>query len=141
MNITTKMKIVLGIIANLSVVYAGNLNACFEIAATRYQIPVQLLKAIAMTETKMNPYAINVNRNKTYDIGLMQINSSWLSKLNLVGINREDLLDGCKNIQVGAWILASNIKEYGFNKKAIGAYNSMTPSYQEAYARKVLSNL
>lgn len=121
--------------------YAVNTSTCFNIASKQYQIPVKLLKAIAKTETKFNPYAININKNKTYDIGLMQINSSWLPKLNRVGITQVDLLDGCKNIQVGAWILASNIKRYGFNSKAIGAYNSRNPIYQEIYARKILSNL
>ena len=71
----------------------------------------------------------------------MQINSTWLKKLNRVGITQADLLDGCKNIQIGAWILASNIKQYGFNNKAIGAYNSPTAANQECYARRVLSHL
>ena len=120
---------------------AASLDNCFAMASNQYQIPAKLLKAIAKTETGFDPYAININKNKSYDIGIMQINSSWLPKLNKVGITQADLLDGCKNIQIGAWILASNIKQYGFNNKAIGAYNSKTPRYQEIYARKVLSNL
>jgi soluble lytic murein transglycosylase-like protein len=121
--------------------WAMEFDRCFRLASTHYQIPTKLLKAIAKTETKLDPYAININVNKTYDIGIMQINSSWLTKLNRVGITQADLLDGCKNIQIGAWILASNIKQYGFNTKAIGAYNSPTPTNQERYARKVLSNM
>lgn len=121
--------------------HAVSMDRCFTIASTYYQIPSKLLRAIAKTETKFNPYAIHMNTNRTYDIGLMQINSTWLPKLNRVGISQSDLLDGCKNIQVGAWILASNIKQYGLNSKAIGAYNSPTQANQEKYARKVLSNL
>lgn len=121
--------------------YGLDLDHCYKMASTHYQVPSKLLKAIAKTETKFDPYAIHWNTNKTYDIGLMQINSTWLPKLNRVGITQADLFDGCKNIQVGAWILASNIKQYGFNNKAIGAYNSPTPINQERYARKVLSNL
>lgn len=120
---------------------AATLDKCFEMASSRYQIPVKLLKAIAKTETGLDPYALNINKNKSYDIGIMQINSSWLPKLSRVGITQLDLLDGCKNIQVGAWILASNIKQYGFNDRAIGAYNSQAPKYQAIYARKVLRNL
>lgn len=120
---------------------AKDFNKCFKVASNQYKIPEKLLIAIAKIETQLDPYAININKNRTYDIGLMQINSSWLKKLNGVGITQADLLDGCKNIQVGAWILASNIKQYGFNSKAIGAYNSRNPFYQERYARKVLSNL
>ena len=117
------------------------LESCFNLAERHYHIPKKLLKAIAKTETKFNPYAININKNKSYDMGIMQINSSWLSKLSRIGINKTDLFDGCKNIQIGAWILASNIKRYGFNAKAVGAYNSPTARNQEIYARKVLSNL
>lgn len=120
---------------------ATPLERCFNLAATTYGIPVNLLKAIAQTESRHNAYAINMNSNKSYDIGIMQINSSWLPKLNRIGVTQVDLFDGCKNIQVGAWILASNIKQYGFNRKAIGAYNAISPQKQEIYARKVLSNL
>lgn len=136
-----KLNLTIALFLIISNVMANDFNVCFRTASNHYKIPEKLLKAIAKIETKLDPYAININKNKTYDIGLMQINSTWLPKLNKAGISRDDLLDGCKNIQVGAWILASNIKQYGFNSKAIGAYNSRNPFYQEKYARKVLSNL
>lgn len=47
----------------------------------------------------------------------------------------------CKNIQVGAWILSENFKHYGFNDRAIGAYNSTDLQQQKIYAQKVLSNI
>lgn len=129
-------------------VFVGNVHAnsltierCFNIASERYQIPNKLLKAIAITETKMNPYAIGRNDNRTYDIGLMQINSSWLPKLSRVGVKQSDLLDPCTNIQIGAWILSDNIKRYGFGLKAIGAYNAVTNDKQQIYAQKVMNNM
>lgn len=118
-----------------------DLEQCFDIASIKYQIPNRLLKAIAKTETKMNPYAININKNHTYDIGLMQINSAWLPKLNKVGITTKDLLKPCNNIQIGAWILSQNIKEYGFNGTAIGAYNSSIPEYRRRYMELVMRNI
>ena len=117
------------------------MDKCFTLASKQYNVPAKLLRAIAKTETKLDQYAINVNKNHTYYIGIMQINSTWLKKLGRVGITQVDLINGCKNIQIGAWILASNIKQYGFNNRAIGAYNSPTAMYQERYARRVLSNL
>ena len=120
---------------------ALGLDKCFEIAANRYQIPSKLLKAIARTETKMNPVSVGINNNRTYDIGLMQINSSWLPKLQRVGITQKDLADPCNNIQIGAWILSDNIKRYGFGVKAIGAYNATTPRLQQKYADLVLNNM
>lgn len=134
-------RILCGLLLIQTFTYAAPLERCFNLASQTYGIPVDLLKAIAQTESKQNAYAINMNNNKSYDIGIMQINSSWLPKLSRIGISQVDLFDGCKNIQVGAWILASNIKQYGFNRKAIGAYNAVSPQKQEIYARKVLSNL
>lgn len=141
----TRMKISIILVSLLvlfsATTHALSLERCFSLASRTYGIPVDLLKAIAKTETGFNPYAINYNNNKSYDMGIMQINSYWLPKLSKIGITQADLFDGCKNIQVGAWILSSNIKQYGFNRKAIGAYNAVSPDKQEIYARKVLSNL
>ncbi len=121
--------------------HALRLDKCFDIAANRYQIPSKLLKAIAQTETKMKPVSIGLNNNRTYDIGIMQINWSWLSKLQRVGITQKDLVDPCNNIQIGAWILSDNIKRYGFGVKAIGAYNATTPQLQQKYADLVMKNM
>lgn len=120
---------------------ALDLEKCFDIAANRYQIPNKLLKAIARTETKMNPVSVGLNNNRTYDIGIMQINSSWLPKLQRVGITQKDLVDPCNNIQIGAWILSDNIKRYGFGLKAIGAYNATKPQLQQRYADLVMRNM
>lgn len=140
-KITKKLLIISGLSTVSFTVPAVPLERCFNEASLRYQIPEKLLKAIAHTETKMNPLALNYNKNGSYDMGIMQINSYWLPKLNRVGIQKEELFDGCKNIQVGAWILSENIKRYGFGLKAIGAYNATTPALQMKYANKVMKNM
>ena len=124
-----------------NIAYAISIDTCFNIASRHYEIPVKLLKAVAQTESRFDPLAINMNSNNSYDIGIMQINSYWLPKLSKVGIEKAELFDACKNIQIGAWILAQNIKQYGFNAQAIGAYNSPTPELQKIYASKVMRNL
>lgn len=112
---------------------------CFNQAALHYSIPPNLLKTIAIVESKMNPSVINIsNNNGTIDIGLMQVNSSWVKKLNRIGISQTDLLDGCINIQVGAWILAQNIKRYGLTAEAIGRYNSPNSYYKSQYIKNIL---
>ena len=37
---------------------------------------------IAKWESGLNPKAINFNQNNTVDVGLFQINSTWLKKCN-----------------------------------------------------------
>ena len=79
------------------------LGFCFGDAGEKYGISPALLESIARVESNLNPKAINKNRNGSYDIGLMQINSGWLQSMK-VGTN--DLLnDPCLNTMTGASIL------------------------------------
>jgi hypothetical protein len=97
---------------------------CWMEASDMYGIPVEVLIVIAQNESSLNPKARNTsNKNGTYDIGLMQINSAWLPTLKKFGISEETLNDPCVNLKVGAWVLANNAKVFGWNWTAIGAYN------------------
>ncbi len=96
---------------------------CWEAASQSNGIPVDVLKAVAKTESNFNPKAVNKNSNGTYDIGMMQINSGWLPKLEAYGLTEASLYDACTNLKVGAWILSNNAKKLGWNWNAIGAYN------------------
>lgn len=117
------------------------LDSCFKNAATQYGVNKSVLLAIAKTESNLNPNAISpLNANGTYDIGMMQINSSWLSRLKSLGISEVALKQGCTNIFVGAWILASNISQHGATWKAVGAYNARSENKQTIYAQKVQQN-
>ena len=71
----------------------------------------------------------------------MQINSSWLPTLRRFGIVEKDLYEPCVSIDVGAWILAHNIRSYGNTWAAVGAYNSPDPARGLQYALRVYRNL
>ncbi len=115
---------------------------CLDDAATYHNIYPALARAIAMHESRMNPRAIGpANSNGSYDIGLMQINSSWLPMLARYGISRDALLDGCVNAYVGTWILQQNIRQYGYNWEAVGAYNATTESKRQKYASAIYKQL
>lgn len=114
---------------------------CWDEAEERYGVSSELLFAIAKVESRLNPSAIGKNPNGTYDIGLMQINSSWLPKLKRYGITKKDLLDGCTSIHVGAWILSDNIARHGLSWTAIGAYNAKTEWKRARYANLVYKEL
>lgn len=120
---------------------SGQANACWEEAAARYGVNAHILYAIAKTESSLNPRAINRNKNGSYDIGLMQINSSWFPTLRKYGVEEQHLLEPCVSIHVGAWILAQNIQRLGNSWDAVGAYNSSKPEIRHRYAQKVYKNL
>ena len=126
--------------------FTGAVNAdCFARAADRHNVPADLLRAIACVESNHNPHAINQNSNGSTDVGVMQINSLWLSSLSDFDIEPDHLWDMCTNIHVGAWVLAQKIDAFGYTWRAIGAYNAGlkdTPFRERLrydYAKKVYS--
>lgn len=99
-------------------------QACWDEAARYHGLDPWLLYAVAYVESTHNPNVISKpNRNGTYDIGLMQINSVHLPRLQRYGITQSTLMDACASTYVGAWIMADNIRRYGWSWQAIAAYN------------------
>ena len=97
---------------------------CFEEAAAHYNISPKLLRSIAQVESSFNFRAYNENKNeldeiKSRDYGLMQINSSWFSRLAEFNV-----YEPCFNVSLGFWILASNFVSNGYNWNSVGAYNA-----------------
>lgn len=100
---------------------------CFDAAGAATGTSPALLRAIAKAESGLNPRAVNdrhFSTTKTMDIGLMQINTSWLPALQRYGITTSSLYDPCTNVTVGAWILSDLIQRLGDNWDAVGAYNA-----------------
>jgi len=118
-------KVVFRLILLVGISYGENLYECFQRAERIHGVPQELLLAIAKTESSLNPRALNKNRNGTYDIGIMQVNTSNIKLLKRAGIIEEarELWIPCKNIEAGAYILKLCIKRYGLNWKAVDCYN------------------
>lgn len=109
---------------------------CINQAAVTYHVPATMIVSVMKIENGQNGMAIK-NKNGTYDLGVMQINSSWLPKLKKHGIDKATLQhDGCMNVMVGSWILAQGIaKSEGW--VGLGNYHSATPKHNERYRERV----
>jgi len=84
----------------------------------------------------------SLNKNGTYDYGIMQINDDTikdLKKRSGLSYTIEQIRDdACTNIDVSAKILAMKIKEARGNvKKGIGDYNSRNEPHHSIYLNKV----
>lgn len=64
---------------------------CIDDAAAYHHVNPSLARAIASVESSFSPVAYHLNSNGSEDIGLMQINSSWLPTLSRFGISRASL--------------------------------------------------
>lgn len=114
---------------------------CMAAASERYQVPYDLLRAIARTEGGAVG-TVARNKNGSADLGVMQINTIHLPFLARFGITRDVLVhDACVNVHVGAWILQRELGRGGDYWTNVGAYNSRTPVHNERYRAKVWKNL
>jgi len=123
--------------------YQERLQVCFQEAGSYYGVSPLLLWGIAKVESNFNPYAVNRNRDGSYDLGLMQINSRWfkeLKRLGFIGSERE-LYDPCKAVWAGAYILARCVSDYGYTWEAVGCYHSRSVKRNRWYARKVYEKI
>lgn len=110
---------------------------CINEAAVIYQVPAKLIVSVLTTEQGKVGLAKR-NQNGSYDLGPMQINTSWWPNLSRYGIRQEDVrYNPCVNVKVGAWILADAISGGKDFLSGIGNYNSHTPRYNAHYVQLV----
>ena len=113
-------------------------------AAQHYNIHKEILNAILSVEGGRTGMKKR-NSNGSYDMGPMQINSSWLPELRRRGISEYEVAnDYCTNILVGTWILARELRRAGIPPintaefwQTIGRYNSRDPYFSSRYAVRV----
>lgn len=118
-----------------------DLDAIFEAASEKYGVPVNLLKAVAKTESNFSP-------NATSSCGAMGIMQLMPGTAQSLGVS--DAYDPEQNIMGGAKYLSGLLSRFGGNTSlAVAAYNagpgSVTkyngiPPYTETqnYVKKVL---
>lgn len=114
---------------------------CINEAAIAYHLPAKLIIAVLETERgKLG--GITINKNGTFDIGPMAINSLWLPELKKFGITQQDIqFDACSNLKVGVWILSKKIARRNNLSVGVGDYHSHSAELNRIYYDKVKINL
>ena len=94
-------------------------QSCFEIAASLHAVPLDVLLAVAATESNWNPDA----RSHANAHGIMQI--QWPGTARHLGVDRvSELYNPCLNIELGARYLRELIdRNDGDLDRALAAYN------------------
>jgi soluble lytic murein transglycosylase-like protein len=117
---------------------------CVEQAALRYRLPPTLIQAVLAVEGGRIG-AVSYNRDGSFDIGPMQINSRWLPLIEKNGGSLALILHHpCANIHFGAWLLARELEGIDPERasqadfwRAVGNYHSRTPVLNKRYAQRV----
>ena len=119
------------------------IEGCLKAAAEVHHVPAGVLVLLISVEAGRLG-AVSQNANGTVDIGPMQVNDTWLSKIaGHWGASREEayraLRDSfCANVEGGAWILRQALDEArGDLWEGVALYHSHTPVHKLEYMRLV----
>lgn len=132
-----------------------SIQQVIETVCLEQSISKNLVQAIAEHESGLNPLAINIQgkgfypkgkseaqaliqeamkSGASYDVGIMQINSYWIKRLQL---NPVSLLEPEINVSLGVKILKNEIERHGFTWKAVGSYHSPNETRSNHYAWRI----
>jgi hypothetical protein len=108
--------------------------ACAISAAVRYEIPANVLLAVAEKEGGKAGQWVH-NTNGTFDVGAMQFNTTYLKALSRYGISAHDVAGpGCYPFELAAWRIRKHIKtDSGDLWTRVSNYHSRTPRYNVIY--------
>lgn len=119
---------------------------CFVKEAERHSIDPFVLLAVMKTEGG-RPGEVALNKNGTFDLGPMSVNTVWLPSLAKHYRTTEPELrirlasDGCANVAAGALILKRKIQSSGSLWEGVANYHSSNPVRQARYLMRVHSSL
>lgn len=114
---------------------------CSVSAAVRYQVPANIILAIAADLENGKPgQVVCKNENGTCDVGPVQFNTGYLKELAKYGISPQDVTNrGCYPYELAAWRLARHIRyDHGDLWTKAANYHSRTPKFNQAYRTKLI---
>ncbi|MBT2180848.1 hypothetical protein CJ026_000195 [Ralstonia pickettii] len=112
---------------------------CSIAAAVKYQIPANLVIAVAEQEAGRPGQWVR-NTNGTHDVGPMQFNTSYIAELKQYGITSADVAQGgCYSFDLAAWRLRQHLKnDRGDMWTRAANYHSRTPQYNAVYRAAIM---
>jgi hypothetical protein len=116
---------------------------CVAHEAERHNLDPLVLLAVLKVEGG-KPGELALNRNGTFDLGPMSINTVWLPELaRRHQVPEREMAsklasDGCTNVAAAAWILQGKIRQAGSVWEGVANYHSANPKLQGAYLNRVL---
>ena len=125
--------------------WSGSIDSMISYAASKYHVDANLVRAVAMTESSLNPNAVNPS-DPSY--GLMQIMPILAEDFGIVKDYHNPtaaeiamIKDPQTNLRIGAWHLSRLLAEYPFDV-AIQMYNVGERGFNEGrrapdYLKKV----
>ncbi|MBP0494958.1 lytic transglycosylase domain-containing protein [Roseomonas indoligenes] len=119
--------------------------ACMALVAQIYDLPPRVLPSIQAVEGG-RPGLVMRNANGSEDLGVMQVNTVWLSSLvRYTGLDsaevRKRLIERpCFNIAAAGLIMRTHLNaSSGDLMRAVGNYHSHTPLLHQSYRARVIS--
>src|ERR1035437_1497808 len=108
-------------------VYVSPVGKVLKIAqkvAKATKVPCDTISRIMYYESGYDSLSINVNRNKTKDVGLFQINSIWNSTALKMGL---DLRDPDDNAEFAIYLIKKNgLRDWSASMKHWKIYSSIS---------------
>ncbi len=118
--------------------------ACMGLVASLYHLPPRVLPSIQAVEGG-SPGLAHRNTNDTEDLGVMQVNTTWLWSLarythsDPATVYRRLRDEPCYNVAAAGVIMRTYLDEtHGDLMQAVGNYHSHTPALNIAYRGMVV---
>lgn len=112
---------------------------CSITSAQQFGVPPSVMLAVAQIEGGRPGLAVR-NKNGSYDLGAMQLNTTWLAGLRRYGVDpRWALASGCYPYQLAAWRIRGHlVADAGDYWTRVANYHSRTPVYNRTYRAQLI---
>ncbi|WP_426107824.1 transglycosylase SLT domain-containing protein [Massilia sp. TSP1-1-2] len=108
---------------------------CSITAAAKYEIPANIVLAVAEKENGRAGQWVRNSSNGSHDVGPLQFNTNYLRELAQYGIAPSHVAaSGCYSFELAAWRLRKHIKnDTGDVWTRAANYHSRTPQFNKVY--------